>query len=83
MKSCHLIKESHLKRSLKKDTKDFQMFQEYWKIYQDFYIVENTDVYWNELITALEEFSKKYGKFAYGISKEYLNAKSEEYDLSF
>lgn len=72
-----------MKRSLKKDTKDFQMFQEYWKIYQYFYDVEDTDAYWNELITALEGFSKKYGKFAYGIAKEYLDIKSEEYDLSF
>lgn len=72
-----------MKKSLGKDTRDFQMFQEYWKIYQDFFVVENTDVYWDKLIVTLNNFSKKYGEFTYGISKEYLNVKSEEYDCKF
>lgn len=72
-----------MKKLLGKDTRDFQMFQEYWDIYQDFFVVENTDVYWDKLIVTLNNFSKKYGKFAYEISKEYLNAKSEEYDCRF
>ena len=46
-----------------KETPEFQMFQEFWKIFQDFGEVENTEKYWKELNIIASQFSKKYGRF--------------------
>lgn len=45
---------------LTKDTKEFQMFAEYWQIYQEFYEADNSDAYWDKLTKRTDEFIKKY-----------------------
>ena len=46
-----------------KETKEFQMFQEFWTIFQNFGEVENTEKYWKELIDSSRKFSEKYGEY--------------------
>lgn len=46
-----------------KETKEFQMFQEFWTIFQNFGEVENTEKYWEELQNTASQFSKKYGTY--------------------
>ena len=46
-----------------KETPEFQMFQEFWTIFQNFGQVENTEEYWKELINSSRKFSEKYGEF--------------------
>ena len=62
-----------LKKKLDKATKEFEMFQEYWKIIQDFYIPEETDEYWEEINRTLNEFSRRHGKFAYDLAIAFLD----------
>lgn len=62
-----------LKKKLDKTTKEFEMFQEYWKIIQDFYIPEETYEYWEEINRTLNEFSRRHGKFAYGLAIAFLD----------
>ena len=33
-----------------KNTKEFQMFQEFWSIFQKFGQIENTEEYWNDFV---------------------------------
>ena len=62
-----------LNKRLDKTTKEFDMFQEYWKIIQRFYTPEETDEYWAELNKTLNGFSEKYGKFAYDLAIAFLD----------
>ena len=49
-----------MRRQLTKADAEFQMFTDYYKIYQDFYVPEDNDNYWQELARAVDEFYKKY-----------------------
>ena len=46
-----------------KETKEFQMFQEFWTIFQNFGEVEDTEKYWKDLIDVTRKFSEKYGEY--------------------
>ena len=46
-----------------KETKEFQMFQEFWTIFQNFGQVENTEEYWNDFINNARKFAEKYGDY--------------------
>lgn len=59
-----------------KETKEFQMFQEFWTIFQNFGEVENTEKYWKELINSSRKFSEKYGEFG----KQLMIAAYEEFE---
>ena len=43
-----------------KDSVEFKMFTEFWKILQDYYIPENSDEYWESFIKVQNEFIQKY-----------------------
>ena len=43
-----------------KGTEEWMMFVEFWQMCKDFWIAENTDEYWNELIQKSNEFAEKY-----------------------
>ncbi len=43
-----------------KGTEEWMMFVEFWKMCKDYWIAEDTDEYWNELIQKSNEFSEKY-----------------------
>lgn len=43
-----------------KGTEMFFMFQDYWKLIQDFWITEDTDEYWGAFSEAANRFYRKY-----------------------
>lgn len=71
-----------MKKQLTKADAEFQMFTDYYKIYQAFYEPEDKDEYWQELAYAVDEFYKKYNtKFAKDLALAYLNSREELYKL--
>lgn len=47
-----------------KGSKEFAFFAEFWKMVQKYYIPEDTDSYWDELIAEAAQLKKKYdGRF--------------------
>ena len=49
-----------MRKKLNKTDEEFQMFADYYKIYQDFYVPEEGDTYWQSLISEADAFLKKY-----------------------
>lgn len=50
-------------------SEEFQMFQDFWKICQEFWIPEDSDEYWENLKNRTDEFYKKYGTpYAMGLA---------------
>ena len=49
-----------MQKKLGKDSEDFNFFAEYWKLYQDFYIPEERETYWQELLDAEDKLLRKY-----------------------
>lgn len=65
-----------------KQDADFQMFAEYYKIYQDFYIPEDDDAYWEDLVSTAQAFHNKYkSKFAKDLIMAYLDSRERLYKL--
>ena len=50
-------------KKFNKDTQEFQMFQEFWSIFQSFGQVENTEEYWNDFVDNARRFAEKYGNY--------------------
>lgn len=50
-------------KKFNKDTQEFQMFQEFWSIFQNFGQVENTEEYWNDFVNNARRFAEKYGDY--------------------
>lgn len=71
-----------MRKQLTKADADFQMFSDYYKIYQDFYVPEDNDGYWLALVRAVDEFYEKYKtKLAKDLALAYLNSREELYKL--
>lgn len=71
-----------MRKQLTKADAEFQMFSDYYKIYQDFYEPEDNDNYWQELIRAVDEFYKKYKtKLAKDLAIAYMNSREAIYKL--
>ena len=65
-----------MRKKLEKQDKEWQMFNEYYKIYQDFYVPEDNDEYWETLIDVSCEFANKYNtNFARNIIIEYIESR--------
>lgn len=43
-----------------KNTLEYKMFLDFWNLCQRYWIVENNDKYWNELIRDIDKFYEKY-----------------------
>ena len=43
-----------------KDSPEWYMFQDYWKLCQKFWIPEKSENYWDDTINGIREFMKKY-----------------------
>lgn len=43
-----------------KGSREWYMFQDYWKLCQKFWIPENNDKYWDDMVKESREFMKKY-----------------------
>lgn len=48
---------------IQKGTEEFQMFQDFWKMYNDFHDVELGDEFCEKVKNALDEFANKYKQF--------------------
>ena len=47
---------------LGKDSIEFQMFNDFWKLFQEFYYPDRSDEYWDAFIKAMDDFLVKYKK---------------------
>lgn len=66
--------------SFKKGSKEFEMFHDFWRIYQDYYTPEDDDGYWRAVISACENFYKKYDmEFAKKLSLTFLDDLDKRY----
>lgn len=45
---------------LQKGSKEFELFQDYWNLLQENWIVEDTDAYWEKAIADSDAFYHKY-----------------------
>lgn len=72
-----------MRKKLGKGTEEFEMFQEYWAIVQNYYIVEDTENYWEMLIKTLDIFINKYGKFGYSLAMAFFNEQDRKFYLKF
>ena len=71
-----------MRKQLTKVDEEFQMFADYYKMYQDFYVPEENDGYWQELIRAVDKFCKKYkSKLAKDLAIAYINSREDIYKL--
>ena len=69
-----------MRKKLTKTDTDFQMFSDYYKIYQDFYIPEKGDTYWQGLISEADAFILKYKtKYAEDLMTAYVNSRQRIY----
>lgn len=55
------------KIELKKGTEEFEMFRDYWKMLEENWSVEDTEIYWNKVIEDTKAF---YGRYKTEFSKE-------------
>ena len=49
-----------MRKELKKGDMEYDLFNDYWKIVKEYNIPEDADEYWESLISAVNEFYKKY-----------------------
>ena len=71
-----------MRKKLEKQDKEWQMFADYYKIYQDFYEPEDNDKYWEALMTVSCEFASKYNtEFAKNIIIEYMESRNRIFHL--
>ena len=71
-----------MRKQLTKTDEEFQMFAEYYKIYQDFYVPEDNDTYWQELVNSADNFCKKYkSELAIDLMIAYINSRDRVYKL--
>ena len=69
-----------MRKKLTKTDADFQMFADYYKIYQDFYVPEKGDTYWQDLISEADAFLAKYKtKYAEDLITAYLDSRQRMY----
>ena len=64
-----------------KGSEEWMMFQDYFKLVQDYYIPEDTDEYWEEVIREVDIFAKKYQgnvPLARGIALAFVTTLEEE-----
>lgn len=45
---------------LQKGTEEFEMFRDYWKMLEENWGVEDSEVYWNKVIEDTDAFYRKY-----------------------
>lgn len=48
------------KKDFGKGTEEWMMFVEFWQLCKDYWIPENEDSYWDELIQKSNDFAEKY-----------------------
>lgn len=65
-----------MNKRLTKGDPEFEMFREFYTLYQDYYTPENTDEYWDAMAEACVEFLLKYKSgFATDIIAAYITSR--------
>ena len=72
-----------MKTKFEKNSFEWYMFQDFWRITQEFWIVEDNEKYWEQLIKNLTVFGDKYNHDKFALSLAYalideLNRKAEK-----
>ena len=71
-----------MKKGFTKGSQEREMFVEFWDICQKYWIAEDNDDYWSDLINTLDDFGNKYksipGAFAARLSVAFVEAKEAE-----
>ena len=68
--------------ALEKGSEEWYMFMDFWNICKKFWVIDDSEEYWKELISSLDAFVKKYNydffakKLALSFS-DYLDYKNE------
>ena len=65
---------------LQKGTEEFEMFQDYWKLLQENWGVEDNDAYWDKVVRDCDLFYQKYQtSFAKELVLAYMNELERKY----
>ena len=58
-----------------KGSEEWQMFMDYWALCQKYWQPEKTDEWWDEVISEIDKFAKKYGStvFVRGLCMSLIN----------
>lgn len=65
---------------IEKGTELFQMFQDYWKLMQENWKIEDSEEYWQKVILDVDKFYYKYNtQFALQLAFAYLNELDRRY----
>ena len=71
-----------MQKGFDKGSKEREMFVDFWDLCQKFWIPEDTDIYWKELIAEVDAFSAKYadipGNLATKIAVSFIESKEFE-----
>lgn len=51
-----------------KGSVEWYMFQDYWKLCQKFWIPENSDKYWDDVVKESREFLQKYEDITFSVN---------------
>ena len=57
-----------MKVKIEKNSKEWNMFSDYWKLLQEVWGIEESEEYWQGVRDKVEEFSAKYGTFGISLS---------------
>lgn len=57
-----------MKVKIEKNSKEWNMFSDYWKLLQEVWGIEESEEYWKGVRDKAEEFSSKYGAFGISLS---------------
>ena len=69
-----------MRKQLVKADAEWNMFADYYKIYQEFYEPEDNDKYWEMLIAEASIFCKKYNtRYARDIMNAYIDSRERIY----
>ena len=72
-----------MRKKLGKGTKEFEMFQEYWAIVQNYYIIEDKEDYWEKFTNELDAFKARYGKFGHSLAMSFFYEQERKYFEKF
>lgn len=65
---------------LGRDTEEFKMFHEYWRIVQQYWTVEADKPYWEALIEDIGRFTERFNnEFALGLAYAFYEAQEIKY----
>ena len=56
-----------MKVKIEKNSKEWNIFSDYWKLMQEVWGIEESEEYWESVKDAVEAFAGKYGRFGVGL----------------